>query len=128
MRTLLTTLPLVALLFTGCGDSYDAQAPDGGRGRVNCSEREVQVPVTVLRADGAAAEGAVVQATYRSVGEVATFAVDDDGVALVTDKGPGVVEVKAQLQGATSGPAELTFIGGECSASVTPRSVTLQLP
>ena len=85
------------------------------------------MPVTLLDKGGNPQSGAGVVATYLSTGEEVVFPTDGNGVAVVTDKGPGVVRVKGQFNDLTTDIAELTFVGGECSTSVSPRSATLQL-
>jgi hypothetical protein len=115
-----------ASALTGC-NAYDATLPDGGRGRVNCTDDAVKVPVTLLDRSGQPTSNGGVVATYLSTGEEVVFPTNGSGVAVVTDKGPGIVRVVGQLNDLTTAPAELTFTGGECSNAVSPRSVTLQL-
>jgi len=116
----------LASTFAGCS-GYNPELPDGGRGRINCTDNNVKVPVTLLDKGGNPQSGAGVVATYLSTGEEVVFPTDGNGVAVVTDKGPGVVRVKGQFNDLTTDIAELTFVGGECSTSVSPRSATLQL-
>lgn len=124
----LSTVAAFALASTLAGCSgYNPELADGGRGRINCTTSNVKVPVTLLDKGGDPLAGAGVVATYLSTGEEEVFETNGAGVAIVTDKGPGVVRVKGQFNDLASGTAELTFVGGECSSSVTPRSVTLQL-
>lgn len=123
-----STLAALALGLTLAGCSgYDATLPDGGRGRVNCRDNDVKVPVTLLDKAGAPLSGAGVVATYGSTNEEEVFPTNGAGVAVVVDKGPGIVRVVGQFNDLKSQTAELTFIGGECSSSVTPRALTLQL-
>ena len=121
-------LVAVALVTTlaGC-DRYEATLPDGGRGRVNCTDNNVKVPVTLLDRGGSPLANAGVVATYVSIGEEEVFTTGGDGVAIITDKGPGIVRVQGQYNDLASPVGELTFTGGECSTAVTPRSITLQL-
>lgn len=117
---------VLGLTLAGCG-SYNATLPDGGRGRVNCRDNDVKVPVTLLDKAGAPLSGAGVVATYVSTNEEEVFPTNGAGVAVVVDKGPGIVRVVGQFNDLKSQTAELTFLGGECSSSVTPRALTLQL-
>lgn len=126
---LLSLLAAVALASTlaACGARYDATLPDGGRGRVNCTDNDVKVPVTLLDKSGVPLNNAGVVATYTSLGEEDVITTGGDGVAIVTDRGPGVVRVQGQFNDLRSPIAEITFTGGECSTAVSPRAVTLQL-
>jgi hypothetical protein len=116
----------LALTLAGCS-GYTPGLPDGGRGRVNCTDNHVTVPVTLLDKSGQPQPGAGVVAIWLSTGEEVVLETNGSGVALVPDKGPGVVRVQGQFNDLTTEVAELTFVGGECSTSVTPQSVTLQL-
>jgi hypothetical protein len=121
----LVALSLASVL-AGCS-GYDASQPDGGRGRVNCTENGVKAPVTVLDRAGAPVGGAGVVVTYLGTNEEVTLTTNGSGVAVVTDKGPGIVRVQGQFNDLRTQTAEFTFVGGECSTSVTPRAATLQL-
>ncbi|MEW5737741.1 MAG: hypothetical protein AB1938_02385 [Myxococcota bacterium] len=116
----------LASVFAGCS-GYDATLPDGGRGRVNCAEIGAKVPVTVLDKSGMPQYNAGVVVTYLATNEEVVLTTDGDGVVIVTDKGPGIVRVQGQFNDLRTQTAEFTFIGGECSSSVTPRAATLQL-
>lgn len=124
------TLPLAAvllLLSTGC-PNYVPYLPDGGRARVNCADSAIQVPVTILDRAGDPVPEAVVTLEYLSYGETENAIADVRGVALVKEKfGPGVVRVQGVVNDLRTPSAELTFNGSECSSSVSPRSLTLQL-
>ncbi|MGV3625480.1 MAG: hypothetical protein ACO1OB_32010 [Archangium sp.] len=120
--------PLVAALaLVGC-NNYTPYLPDGGRARVNCdSQTVVQVPVTVLDREGKAAPGAVVTVEYTSLGESENLVANDRGVAIVIDKGPGIARVQGRVNDLRTQFAELMFNGSECSDSVSPNAITLQL-
>lgn len=117
----------LASVLAGCGTSYDTSLPDGGRGQVTCSDVGVKAPVTVLDRSGAPQSNAGVVVTYVTAGEEVVLATNGNGVAIVLDKGPGIVRVQGQINDLRTQTAEFTFIGGECSSSVTPRAATLQL-
>ncbi|MFZ5445716.1 MAG: hypothetical protein ACOZQL_37330 [Myxococcota bacterium] len=122
-------LPLAAILLvtTGC-PNYQPYLPDGGRARVHCDTAELSVPVTILDRAGDPAPEAVVSIEYTSYGESENLIANAQGVALVKDKyGPGVVRVQGNVNDLRTDLAEITFVGGDCSTSVTPRSLTLKL-
>ncbi len=122
------TFPLVAVLcLAGC-PSYSPYLPDGGRARVNCTESTLSVPVTVLDRAGAPAPMAVVAVDYTSYGESENLIADANGKVIVHDKfGPGIVKVQGNVNDLRTQFGELNFNGTECSSSVTPHSLTLQL-
>lgn len=124
-QSLVAAFALASTLLACSG--YDATLPDGGRGRVNCTDNTVKVPVTLLDKGGMPQAGAGVVATYLSINEEQVFETNGNGVAVVTDKGPGIVRVQGQFNDLRTDIAELTFTGGECSNAVNPRSITLQL-
>ena len=121
-------LPLAAiLLLAGC-PNYVPYLPDGGRARVNCSASTLGVPVTVLDRSGTPAPQAVVALDFLSYAENENLIADDRGVAVVKEKfGPGTVRVQGNVNDLRTQVAEIYFTGTECSSSVTPRSLTLQL-
>lgn len=123
-------LPLVAALaLVGC-NNYTPYLPDGGgRARVNCDTNTVlKVSVTVLdRADKVVPQ-ATVTVDYTSYGETENVITNERGIALVEDKfGPGVARIQGVVNDLRTEVAELTFNGTECSTTVTPQSLTLQL-
>jgi hypothetical protein len=122
------TFPLVAiLLLAGC-PNYVPYLPDGGRARVNCDSSELSVPVTVLDRAGDPAAMAVVALDYLSYSESENLIADANGRVLVKEKfGPGTVRVQGNVNDLRTQIGELYFTGTECSTSVTPRSLTLQL-
>ena len=122
------TFPLVAVLcLAGC-PSFNPYLPDGGRARVNCDDSTLSVPVTVLDRAGAPAPMAVVSVDYSSYGESENLIADAQGKVLVKERfGPGIVKVQGNVNDLRTQQAELSFNGTECSSSVTPRSLTLQL-
>ena len=106
--------------------------PDGGRARVNCDNAAINVPVTVLDKTGAAVPGATLTLDYTSAAASDSIndvvLTDGRGIGLVTDQaGPGIVRVQGKLNDLSSDIAEISFIGTDCSTSVSPRSLTLQL-
>lgn len=122
-------LPLVAALaLVGC-NNYTPYLPDGGRARVNCDDKTVvKVAVTVVNRDNDVVPQAVVTVDYTSYGESENVIANDRGVALIEDKyGPGVARIQANVSGLKSGFAELNFNGTECSHTVTPNALTLQV-
>lgn len=122
----LASLLVASLLVVGCS-GYQPYLPDGGRARVNCQAATITVPVTVLDRIGDPAPMAVVEVEYTSLGESENVIADARGVALVVDKGPGIVRLIGNVNDLRSPPGELTFVGTECSSAVTPRSITLQV-
>jgi hypothetical protein len=122
------TFPLVAVLcFAGC-PSFSPYLPDGGRARVACNDAALTVPVTVLDRAGDPAPMAVVAVEYTSYGESENLIADVNGKVLVQDKfGPGTVKVQGNVNDLRTQFGELNFNGSDCSSSVTPRSLTLQL-
>jgi hypothetical protein len=117
---------LVAFALAACS-GYDAALPDGGRGRVSCSASSTKASVTVLDKADVPQPGAGVVVSYLSSGEELVLETNGGGVVLIEDKGAGLVRVQAQYNDLQSEFAELTFVGGECSHSVSPPSVTLRL-
>ncbi len=116
-----------ALLLAGCLN-YTPYLPDGGRARVNCSASELGVPVAVLDRLGNPAPEAVVSIDYLSYGESENLIADVNGRTVVKEKyGPGTVRVQGNVNDLRTQTAELSFLGTECSSSVTPRALTLQL-
>ena len=116
-----------ALLLAGC-PNYTPYLPDGGHAKVNCATSEINVPVTVLDRLGNPAPEAVVSIDYLSYGESENLIADVNGRAVVKEKyGPGTVRVQGNVNDLRTQTAELSFIGTECSSSVTPRALTLQL-
>jgi hypothetical protein len=127
MRFSLPLAAVVLVVSTGC-PNYVPYLPDGGRARVNCTDSEISVPVTVLDRLGDPAPQAIVSVDYLSYAESENVIANDRGLALVKEKyGPGVVRVQGVVNDLRTQIGELTFIGSECSSSVTPRSLTLQL-
>ena len=121
-------LPLIAaLLLAGC-PNYVPYLADGGRARVNCNNNALSVPVTILDRAGDPAPQAVVSIEYMSYGESENLIADRNGLAVLKEKyGPGTVRVQGNVNDLRTQIAEVQFIGTECSSSVTPRSLTLQL-
>lgn len=120
---------LLALLVvaTGC-PNYVPMLPDGGRARVNCTESAPAATVKVLDPTGQPASYAFVNVQYLAYDVAEDLKTDGRGMTAIADKyGPGVVRVQGQLNDLLSEPAEITFIGGDCSSAVTPRSVLLRL-
>jgi hypothetical protein len=103
--------------------------PDGGRSHFGCSDTEVSVPVKVVSASGQPAAGARIRAAWLSAGALTqTLVTDQRGVATVRSPvGPGVVRVQAVVDGRSSSPADITFLGGDCVSSATPSQLTLAL-
>ena len=102
--------------------------PDGGHARINCTDSALSVPVTVLDRLGDPAPQAVVSIDYLSYSESENLIADLNGRALVTEKyGPGTVRVQGNVNDLRTQVAELSFIGSECSSSVSPRALTLKL-
>lgn len=122
------TFPLVAVLcLAGC-NSYTPYLPDGGRARVNCTEKTLSVPVIVNDRAGDPAPMAVVSVDYSSYGESENLIADVNGKVVIEDKyGPGVVKVQGNVNDLRTQFGEVYFNGTDCSSSVTPRSLTLQL-
>lgn len=120
--------PLLTLaLLAGCSN-YVPYLPDGGRARVNCTANALTVPVTVLDRAGDPAPQAVVSIDYLSYAESENLIADVNGKTLVGEKyGPGTVRVQGNVNDLRTQVAELQFAGTECSSSVTPRALTLQL-
>lgn len=120
--------PLLTLaLLAGC-PNYVPYLPDGGRARVNCSASALSVPVAVLDRFGDPAPEAVIAVDYLSYGESENVIADINGNAKVTEKyGPGTVRVQGNVNDLRTQAAELSFVGTECSSSVTPRALTLKL-
>ncbi len=120
--------PLSAILFLAGCPNYTPYLPDGGHAKINCATSEINVPVTVLDRLGKPAPEAVVALDYLSYGESENLIADVNGRAVVKEKyGPGTVRVQGNVNDLRTQIAELQFVGTECSASVTPRSLTLQL-
>lgn len=121
-------LPLIAaLVLTGC-PNYVPYLADGGRARVNCNNSALSVPVTILDRAGDPAPEAVIAIEYLSYGESENLIADGRGIALVQEKyGPGTVRVQGNVNDLRTPIAEITYVGNECSSSVSPRSVTLKL-
>jgi hypothetical protein len=122
----LACLLVASLVVVGCS-GYQPYLPDGGRARVNCQAAQLTVPVTVLDRVGDPSPLAVVEVEYTSLGESENVIADGRGIALVADKGPGIVRLIANVNDLRSGVGELTFVGTECSSAVSPRSITLQV-
>lgn len=122
------TFPLIAILsLSGC-PNYVPYLPDGGRAKVNCDASELSVPVTVLDRAGDPAPGAVVALDYLSYSESENLIADVNGRVVVKEKfGPGTIRVQGNVNDLRTQIGELNFTGTECSTSVTPRSLTLQL-
>lgn len=117
-----------ALFVTASCGGYTASLPDGGRGRVNCNPSAISVPVTVLDRLGNPAPEAVVSVEYTSYAQSENIIADTRGVAVVKDQhGPGLVRVQGDVNAIKTNVGEFNFIGTECSESVSPRSLTLQL-
>lgn len=124
----LALLTLAALSLAACGDNNGPYLPDGGRARINCTDNNVKVPVTVYDRLGNPAPGAIVNVNYLSYDASEDVVANGSGVVTIGEKyGPGVVRVQAIVNDLTSQTAEITFVGGTCSTSVTPRDVKLQL-
>ena len=121
-------LPLVAILVLAGCPNYVPYLADGGRARVNCSTSMLGVPVTVLDRAGAPAPGAVIGLDFLSYSENENLIADERGVAVVKEKfGPGTIRVQGNVNDLRTQVAEIYFTGTDCSSSVTPRSLTLQL-
>lgn len=122
-------IPLATVLvLTSACPNFVPYLPDGGRARVNCNGSALSVPVTVLDRGGDPAPEAVVALDYLSYGESENLVADSRGVALVKEKfGPGTIRVQGFVNDIPTQIAEITFTGTTCSASVSPRSLTLQL-
>ncbi|MDP2272026.1 MAG: hypothetical protein Q8N23_07535 [Archangium sp.] len=120
--------PLTAiLLLAGC-PNYTPYLPDGGHAKVSCATTELGVPVTVLDRLGDPAPEAVVSIDYLSYAESENLIADVNGRAVIKEKyGPGTVRVQGVVNDLRTQIAELSFVGTECSSSVTPRALTLQL-
>lgn len=121
--------PLTAvLLLAGC-PNYVPYLPDGGRAQVNCNSSALSVPVTVLDRRGDPAPAAVIALDYLSYAEKSeTLIADSRGLAVLKEKyGPGTVRVQALVNDLRTQVAEVQFVGTDCSSSVTPRALTLQL-
>ena len=121
-------LPLAAiLLLAGC-PNYVPYLPDGGRARVNCNNDALNVPVTILDRAGDPAPEAVISLDYLSYSESENLIADGRGLAIVKEKyGPGTVRVQGNVNDLKTQIAEISFLGNECSSSVTPRALTLKL-
>jgi hypothetical protein len=120
--------PLVAILVLAGCPNYVPYLPDGGRARVNCANSPLSVPVTVLDRAGNPAPQAIVAVDYLSYGESENLIADVNGKAIVQEKyGPGTVRVQGNVNDLRTQIAELSYAGTECSSSVTPRALTLQL-
>ncbi len=118
---------VLAVVVTGCGwpTSY---LPDGGRARVVCDVTEVSVPVKVLDATGAPSTEATVVATNRNDGRKETGTTNSAGVYKVTsDLGPGVISVRATLNDLATPEGQFTVTPSECTPSVSPNALVLQL-
>lgn len=120
--------PVVAVLvLAGCLNQV-TYLPDGGHARINCTDSALSVPVTVLDRLGDPAPQAVISIDYLSYSESENLIADQNGRALVTEKyGPGTVRVQGNVNDLRTQVAELSFIGSECSSSVSPRALTLKL-
>lgn len=119
--------PLVALALSAC-PNYVPYLPDGGRARVNCGTSSLAVPITVLDRANDPAPGAVVSVDYLSYSESENLIADANGLALLKEKyGPGTVRVQGNVNDLRTQTAEISFVGTECSSSVSPRAVTLKL-
>lgn len=122
------TLPIVAMLMLAGCPNYVPYLPDGGRAKVNCDTTTLSVPVTVLDRAGDPAPMAVVSVDYLSYGESENLIADVNGRVLVKEKfGPGTIRVQGNVNDLRTQTGELNFTGTDCSTSVTPRSLTLQL-
>lgn len=121
-------LPLIAaLVLAGC-PNYVPYLADGGRARVNCNNSALSVPVTILDRAGDPAPEAVVAIEYLSYGESQNLIADSRGIALVREQyGPGTVRVQGNVNDLKTPIAEITYVGTECSSSVSPRALTLKL-
>jgi hypothetical protein len=127
MRALLF-LSLV-IVSVSCGGAHGNVSTDGGRIRVNCTDNGIQAAVTVVDSTGAVAPSASVTVSDLANGTSETLTTDTNGVVVVKASkfGPGVVRLSAKLNSLASGIGEITFVGGDCSSSVSPRSLTLSL-
>ena len=121
-------LPLIAaLVLAGC-PNYVPYLADGGRARVNCNNSALSVPVTILDRAGDPAPEAVIAIEYLSYGESENLIADSRGIAVVLEKyGPGTVRVQGNVNDLRTPIAEISYVGNECSSSVSPRSLTLKL-
>lgn len=127
MRFSLPLAAVVLVVSTGCNNIVQYEA-DGGRARINCATSTLSVPVTILDRFGDPSPQAIVSLDYLSYGESENLIADDFGKALVKEKyGPGVIRVQGNVNDLRTQVGELTFAGGDCSSSVSPRSLTLQL-
>jgi len=119
-------LSLAAILVTTGCPGYQPYLPDGGRARVNCNASPTDVPVTVRNVMGEAVPEAVVSIEYTSYAESENLIADARGVAIVKDiHGPGTVKVVATAGSLRSDPAEINFIGTQCSQAASPRSLSI---
>lgn len=117
-----------SVLGSGCGNVTNL-LPDGGRGRVICTDSNTRVPVKVERGDGSAALGARVFATNTFWQDRQEGLVNSQGVYVVDERlGPGAVRVSAVLNGVSSNVGEITFVCGECDCVATPVSLRLVIP
>ena len=65
---------------------------------------------------------------YLSYSQSENLIASDRGVAVLKEKyGPGTVRVQGNVNDLRTQIAEVQFVGTECSSSVTPRALTLQL-
>jgi hypothetical protein len=82
----------------------------------------------VLDRLGDPAPEAVVSIDYLSYAESENLIADARGVVLVKEKfGPGTVRVQGNVNDLRTQAAEISFLGTDCSSSVSPRSLTLKL-
>ena len=93
-----------------------------------CEVTEVSVPVKVLDTTGAPSTQATVVATNSNDGRRETGTTNGAGVYRVTsDLGPGVITVRATLNDLATPVGQFTVTPGECTPSVSPNALVLQL-
>ncbi|MBL9038033.1 MAG: hypothetical protein JNG84_05930 [Archangium sp.] len=123
----LACLAAFALSFAGC-TGYSPYLPDGGRGRVVCETAALYSSVQVLGLTQDPADGATVTARNLTDDRTETGTVGAGGVFRVSSElGPGVVSVVATLNDLTSNEGQFTITFSDCTPSMSPRNLTLQL-
>ncbi|MGQ0506618.1 MAG: carboxypeptidase-like regulatory domain-containing protein [Myxococcaceae bacterium] len=112
-----------------CGGRPGTLLPDGGRASIGCFESPAVVVVKVVDAAGSAVEGATVTAKNVGTGKTVTATTNGAGITNdVTDTiGTGTVRLTAETGTGASQTAQVEFTCSDCSCSVSPQSLTLQL-